>query len=87
MNSKKASKIIGLLADDVLVVNWFSKEWFEEEYNITLTENEYKWIIEQYQDTNYCDNGNETIRDFMAECNIITEIMEDRIENEKLKRE
>ena len=80
MNSEKASKIVSLLADDVLIVNWFNKEWFEEAYKITLTEEEYKFIIEKYQDTNWCDDGNRIIEDFMADCGIITEIMENRIE-------
>ena len=71
MISKIAGKIVALLWDDVLIANWFDKQWFEEEFKINLTEEQYRNIVNEYNDSNMPDAITREIKDWIFDNDII----------------
>jgi len=73
MNNKQASVIVGCCWKDLLIANWFDKEWFEGTYSINLTEKQYKDIVALYNDSNMPDIITQEIRDWVNDNTIIEE--------------
>ena len=76
MNSNKAGKIIGLLWSEIIIANWFNKEWVEQEFNVKLTESQYRDIVDMYNDSNMPDVITNEIRDWFIDCKIIKGVLE-----------
>ena len=73
MDSKQASVIVGCCWKDLLIANWFSKNWFEETYSINLTEKQYKDIVALYNDSNMPDIITREIKEWVFDNSILKE--------------
>ncbi len=76
MDSKQASVIVGGQWNNLLIANWFDKEWFENEFHLKLTEKQYKEIVELYNDSNMPDIITQEIRDWAIDNAIVEEFRE-----------
>ena len=77
MNNKVAGKIVSLLWNDILIANWFDKEWFEETYKIILNEDQYKQIVEEYNFSNMPDVITKEIQEWIADNDIIAQALKE----------
>ena len=77
MNNKVAGKIVSLLWNDILIANWFDKEWFESTYSINLTNKQYKQIVLDYNDSNMPDIITEEIQEWIADNDIIAQALKE----------
>ncbi|KKK88367.1 hypothetical protein LCGC14_2743910 [marine sediment metagenome] len=77
MNNKDAGKIVSLLWNDILIANWFDKEWFEETYKIILNEDQYKQIVEEYNFSNMPDVITKEIQEWIADNDIIAQALKE----------
>lgn len=76
MNSKQASQNVGNLYDDLLIANWFDKEWFENEFHIILTDFQYRQIVESYNDSGMSDHITQDIKEWVSDDDIIEKVLE-----------
>lgn len=72
MDSKKAGQIVGSFWEDILIANWFDKEWFEDTYKVELTEKEYREIVELYNQSDMCDYITQEIEEWTTGNDILT---------------
>ncbi len=77
MNNKVAGKIVSLLWNDILIANWFDKEWFESTYSINLTNKQYKQIVLDYNDSNMPDIITKEIQEWIADNDIIAQALKE----------
>jgi len=76
MNSEIAGKIIGLLWNDILIANWFNKEWVEQEFKVKLTESQYQDIVDEYNNSGIPDHITQDISEWFTDNDIIEGVLE-----------
>ncbi len=76
MNNKDAGIIVSKMWNDILIANWFDKEWIEQEFGVSLSEWNYREIVRLYNESNMSDKITEEIRDWFID----NEILEKKLE-------
>lgn len=77
MDNKIAGKIVSLLWNDILIANWFDKEWFNTEFDTEFTEAEYKEIVRQWNNSNMFDYISELVRDWIVDNGLMNKVDEE----------